>query len=220
MNLKDSICSALIGTALALSGCASAPIAQSPPPLDSLSYDPALKTKVVPVAQALFLYNAPLCPFVKTVSLPGREDFEICDVVTGIYVSLVRNAHIEPLKGGGDKIWLSSALVETLSASELAFLIAHELAHRIAGHDIESGSKPHLELEADEIAQYLLARAGYDLYAGEGLIRRLSIGASGQTDSHPAQSDRLAVLARARADIEQMQARGESIIPPNERRGL
>ena len=210
----------LICAVLTLSACASAPLSQRPQPIETGQYDPALKGKVVPVAQALFLYNADLCPVVKTVSLPGRDDFEICHVTAAIYASDVRNAHIEPAQGGGDRIWLSSALVEALSANELAFLIAHELAHRISGHDLEAGSKPHLELQADEAAQYLLARAGYDLSAGEGLIRRLNIGASGQTDSHPAQGDRLAVLARARNNIKQMQARGDDIIPPNARSGL
>lgn len=74
------------------------------------------------------------------------------------------------------------------SDSELAFVIAHEIAHNILHNgksrnqkskarallnDRSSRSKS-IEIEADDLAIDLLARAGYDLSAPEGFFRRVS----------------------------------------------
>lgn len=209
----------LIGLALAASGCVSAhnqplPDRDAAPFHSGGAYDPVLKTRVIAVAKPLFRSAAPFCPSVKTVAPPEQTAFQICNMVAGIYASPVRNAHIEPQEDGSDKIWLSSALIEAIGDDELAFLMAHEMSHRIAGHTIEEGSTPRLELQADAAAQYILARAGFDLFAGESVITRLGIGAGGETQSHPAQADRLAVLAAARKDIEDKKRRGQEIVPP------
>jgi predicted Zn-dependent protease len=46
--------------------------------------------------------------------------------------------------------------------TNLALVIAHEMAHVIAGHMDEAPTQ-ELELEADRMALVLMARAGYDI---------------------------------------------------------
>ena len=71
---------------------------------------------------------------------------------------------------------------------ELAFVVAHEMAHNILGHarridgavmilaqfGLDSGEVKATEIEADELAIELMANAGFDLTAPEVLLRRLA----------------------------------------------
>jgi len=95
---------------------------------------------------------------------------------------------------------------------ELAFVVAHEMAHNILEHDKLGGSASGLlaelglgagrikatEIEADAYAIQLLARAGYDLSAPERLLRH--VGKVRWMDlpiTHPGASRRIAIITEA-----------------------
>lgn len=69
-------------------------------------------------------------------------------------------------------------------------LLSHEVGHHLNGHTInKKGSTPHLELEADEFAGFVLYQLGASLnQAQEVMYHIASINTS---DSHPARSARL-----------------------------
>lgn len=78
----------------------------------------------------------------------------------------------EPLafSPGGDTIAISRGLVRLLQVeSELAFVIAHELAHQILRHPAEdtsdltsSSNRKEMELDADKLGVKIMIMAGYD----------------------------------------------------------
>lgn len=89
--------------------------------------------------------------------------------------------------GGG--VAVTARLVDfTRSDNELAFVVAHELAHNILHHanrtrghspllasvGIGAGVIKSAEIEADKLATSLVRRAGYDPHGGETLLVRLS----------------------------------------------
>lgn len=63
----------------------------------------------------------------------------------------------------GREVLITSALMRAVpDDTNLALIVAHEMAHVIAGHNLQSQA---IELEADRMALVLLARAGYDVEA-------------------------------------------------------
>jgi len=133
----------------------------------------------------------------------------------------------EPLTGPDAKSWVDgsgnaqvSINMQMLSllqgADEVAFVLAHEMAHAIAGHhsgpQIRSfengftlgGNQNHrIELEADGLGAILAARAGFDPIRGMQILTRLSAG--GQ--SHPLADTRMSLVSSVAATL----ARGEEI---------
>jgi hypothetical protein len=73
-------------------------------------------------------------------------------------------------------------------------ILAHEIGHHLNGHTLtETGSRPALELEADEFSGFVLRKMGATL--GEAQ-RAMSIAASERTShTHPARKDRLEAIA-------------------------
>jgi len=105
------------------------------------------------------------------------------------------------------------------SDSELAFVVAHEMAHNILHHASKRNRKATVramlpnshtgtksaEIEADELAVQLMARAGYDLNAPEGFFGRATkVRRAGLSLTHPSNARRLrtvsAVIARIEGD--------------------
>ncbi|MBX7139218.1 MAG: M48 family metallopeptidase [Oligoflexia bacterium] len=83
---------------------------------------------------------------------------------------------------GAGRIYISQSLINTArSEAELAFVIAHELAHGLLNHPSaafaqSSASETALaerEAEADELALKLLKNAGFDPVEGAGLLERV-----------------------------------------------
>jgi hypothetical protein len=127
------------------------------------------------------------------------------------------------------------------SEDELAWVLAHEIAHNVLSHAQDarlrsmlnaflaatvgvsattSASVPQrsLEAQADYIGSYVMARAGYDLQAIKQLWRRME-GVSSRPLSpemamtHPTTAERLAAFEATLKEIDEKRARGESLQP-------
>lgn len=72
-------------------------------------------------------------------------------------------------------------------------IIAHEIGHHLNGHTLSSmGSRPDIELEADEFSGFVLNRLGAGLADAQAAM---SIAANQRAShTHPAKSDRLAAI--------------------------
>jgi hypothetical protein len=106
-----------------------------------------------------------------------------CDISAKVVFSNDINGHTD-----GIDVLITSALMRSVpDDTNLALVIAHEMAHVIAGH---VGQLPtqDIELEADRMALVLMARAGYDIDAA---VRYWEInehphdGGSAAQSSHP-----------------------------------
>jgi len=89
---------------------------------------------------------------------------------------------------------------------ELAFVVAHEMAHNILGHTAPGASVRGraAEEEADTLAVELLARAGMDLAAPERFLRRSArLQGLSLNLGHPGNRRRIAIVNAAIARIEQ-----------------
>ena len=83
-----------------------------------------------------------------------------CDIPVKVVFSQDVNGHTD-----GQDVLITSALMHAVpDDTNLALVIAHEMAHVIAGHFNQAPSQA-LELEADRMALVLMARAGYDIEA-------------------------------------------------------
>ncbi len=74
-------------------------------------------------------------------------------------------------------------------------IIAHEIGHHLNGHTLQKGgSRPDLELEADEFSGFVLKKLGASISDAQAAM---SIAASQHSShTHPAKRDRLAAIAR------------------------
>ncbi|MEE9347731.1 MAG: M48 family metalloprotease [Robiginitomaculum sp.] len=181
-----------------LSACASAPspydIIGEPDPLHhqiSEAEFSHLKSRLIRTGANLMRANARVCAKTRTIETPS-ESFEICANKVGIERSRVKNAHTN-----GQTILVTTAMIAALDDDELAFIIAHELAHSTQGHDMMKGSLPALELDADYAAVFLMDAASYNLKGASRALSVLGMSQRAATDSHPAGADRLAAIGRA-----------------------
>src|SRR5271167_2341957 len=97
--------------------------------------------------------------------------------------------------------------------SELAFVVGHELAHVLMHHSAfaDGGKRKRMELEADYVGIYIVARAGYDVEKASQFIERLAQwmpGLATGNAEYPSSSERYAMLQRAVTEIDRkIQAR-------------
>ena len=104
--------------------------------------------------------------------------------------------------------------------TELAMVLAHELAHNVMGHAGSlSGAfsdKKGLEAEADHVGLYILARAGYDIDRAAHFWRRLAAAFPRLIETsknHPVMPYRFVALRKTTAEIREKQAAGLPLIP-------
>ena len=137
---------------------------------------------------------------VRTVVLTGQQG---CTSTIEMIPSRKRSA-----VGDGDVVQLTSGIVlATRDDDELAFVIAHELAHNISGHydwlRANGRTKANIrktEAEADAIGVKLMAGAGYDPYAAARFWSHFGGGLRGSLLSdgtHMKQRERIAFLRAA-----------------------
>ena len=70
------------------------------------------------------------------------------------------------------------------------FLLAHEVGHHLNGHTIrKSGSRPALELEADEFAGFVLYKLGASLEQSQEVMNFIAKTTASKT--HPARASRM-----------------------------
>ena len=142
----------------------------------------------------------------------GTTEFEVslksvagCASLIEMIPSRKRNALAD-----GEVVQVTSATVAaTRDNDELAFVIAHELAHNIKGHydwlQANRRTKANIrktEVEADSLGIMLMAKAGYDPQAAARFWNHFGGGLSGgilSDGTHMTKRDRVAFL-RAAAD--------------------
>lgn len=74
-------------------------------------------------------------------------------------------------------------------------ILAHEIGHHLNGHTLlNSGSQPHLELEADEFSGFVLQKMGATLSQAQVAMKLAADYKPGLT--HPGQQDRMSAIAR------------------------
>jgi|GEM_PF-3161647 len=166
-----------------------------------------LKRRLIRTAAGLMRANASLCPATRMITTPD-ETFPICTNKVAIEDSAIANAVTN-----GDTILVTTAMIARLSDDELAFLIAHELAHSVEEDYVETAGRPELELTADRTGVFLMARAGYDINAAVTALEALDIPNAPRTDTHPAGDVRMANLQKAIAEVSRRQALGRLLIP-------
>ena len=145
------------------------------------------------------------------------------DVVDSFLVVSGRELQAYSFTGG--TVCLTDSLAQLLASDdELAFAIAHELAHVALRHVVSEvvfnqaleAGKAHdvpaaqslyaqsAELEADRYGALYLCRAGYRFTAAIGALQKLA-GANTERDAdarHPGYAERIAVLERVRVELE------------------
>lgn len=74
-------------------------------------------------------------------------------------------------------------------------LLAHEVGHHVNGHTLHrGGSKPKLELEADEFAGFILHKLGASLQQSQNVI--YYIAKEKESRTHPSKSERLSAIKK------------------------
>ncbi|HEV2080351.1 MAG TPA: M48 family metallopeptidase [Allosphingosinicella sp.] len=137
-------------------------------------------------------------------------------------------------KADGTYAQITTAIVEQAgSDDELALVIAHEMAHNALGHRVRldrqkasrgvlralDGSAAKIrrtEMEADYLALYMLARAGFDLEAAPAFWQRSGPSAFLETFSdgtHPGRAERIAAALRTIQEIRLKQRQGAPLVP-------
>ena len=106
-----------------------------------------------------------------------------CDIPAKVVFSNDINGHTD-----GRDVLITSALIRSVpDDTNLALVIAHEMAHVIGGHFNQAPTQA-LELEADRMALVLLARAEYDIDAAVAYWETAEHpheGGSAAQSSHP-----------------------------------
>jgi membrane-associated protease RseP (regulator of RpoE activity) len=116
---------------------------------------------------------------------------------------------------------------------EIALVVAHEMAHNILGHrvrlneqkisrgllkslDGSAGKIRKTEVEADYLALYLLARAGFDIGVAPGFWQRYGPNALFEIFSegtHPGRATRVSATRRTIEEIRMKQRQGAPLVP-------
>lgn len=120
-------------------------------------------------------------------------------------IIITSNPSPEAFAVGSRYVVVSSAMVKLLpTEAELAFVVAHEIAHQWLGH-FERRQMKHflaeqweMEHEADATALGITALAGYDPRSSKAALLRVyqSIDPAASPTSHPGLAERIAALHR------------------------
>ncbi len=151
-----------------------------------------------------------------TLRTPQGQDYETslrsdtaCDYPASVFFSQEINGHTD-----GEDVFITSALMQAVPDDvNLALIVAHEMAHAIAGHIDETPSQA-LELEADRMALVLMENAGYDIDAAIAYWAEASHphrDLQDNSESHPSITARFENFKKERARISDIRARGEDL---------
>lgn len=87
-----------------------------------------------------------------------------------------------------NEVWIQKLKNDSKSDWSATFVLAHELAHHLNGHTLDKlGSRPPIELEADEFAGFILYKLGANLTETLAGIQLLPVAGS---TTHPPRSAR------------------------------
>jgi len=93
-------------------------------------------------------------------------------------------------------------------------VMAHEIGHHLQGHTIQpGGSRPSVELEADEYSGFILAKLGASLNDAQKAMKIL--GTDSPSEFYPAKNNRLSAIQQGwkRANKPRKKTQAEKIIP-------
>lgn len=130
----------------------------------------------------------------------------ICGYPVNVFFDERVNGHTD-----GEAVWVTSELMRTVADDvNLSLIVAHEMAHAIAGHMALTPDKS-LELLADRMALVMMARAGLDIdravtYWDNAVHPYYNLQESSQT--HPSITERRDNLKQVQRRIKKAQARG------------
>ena len=144
----------------------------------------------------------------------------ICGFPAHVVFDETVNGHTD-----GSAIWITSELMRTVDDDvNLALIVAHEMAHAMAGHvqlTPTDEERKSLELMADSMALVMLARADFDLgraisyWTRADNPQRLS---QSRSETHPSITQRLQNFEAAQRAVKTAQREGRaldfSILPP------
>lgn len=103
----------------------------------------------------------------------------------------------------GDRVVITSKMIQKADNDELAFVIAHEMAHNILGH---RNSSPSAEIEADTMAVRIVRAARFNPEAGVRFVRRFTtawiVGFPFSLLTHPITGRRVAAIRKAIEETE------------------
>ncbi|CAM3850342.1 M48 family metalloprotease [Litorimonas haliclonae] len=144
-----------------------------------------------------------------TLRTPAGHDYETslqpqtaCDYQTTVFYSQDINGYTD-----GREVYVTSELMRNVPDDvNLALIVAHEMAHAIAGHLNEAPTRD-LELEADRMALVLMDRAGYDIetaiaYWADAAHPHRSL--QDDSDSHPTIIERYENFRQEQARIREL----------------
>lgn len=127
----------------------------------------------------------------------------ICGYPVHVYFNDTLNGHTD-----GNEVFITSELLRRVPADvNVALIVAHELAHAIAGHIDQTPSKT-LELKADRMALILMARAGYDIDQAVSYWKDVPHPYKQSTSTHPSTRERYENFLEAKTDIQTKQRIG------------
>ena len=151
-------------------------------------------------------------PQVEIKSRRGEQDLSfqaapetLCGYPVNVFFSERINGHTD-----GAEVWITSELMRTVPDDvNLALIVAHEMAHAIAGH-VEVEPHKRLELEADRMALIMLERAGFDIDAAIDYWAGAQHPHDGpnMSQTHPSIRERLTHFNAVREFIRERQADG------------
>jgi len=96
-------------------------------------------------------------------------------------------------------------------------VLAHEVGHHLNGHTLlESGSRPDIELEADEFSGFVLRKMGANLTDAQAAMK-IAAGLK-ESHTHPGRSDRLEAIKNGWLTADHQM--GGSVTPPTTNRNI
>lgn len=121
----------------------------------------------------------------------------------------------------GESVKITKGMLWFVQAeTELAMVLAHELAHNIMGHAGTFRSmfedKKSREADADYVGLYIMARAGFEIEKAPNFWRRIAAAFPEMIEassSHPIMPYRFVALRKTTEEIRRMQAEGRPLVP-------
>jgi len=141
---------------------------------------------------------------------------EICDYPVAVIDSDKVNAYSD-----GQRLKITKGMLWFVNEdTELAMVLAHELAHNVMGH---AGTfrgmfedKKRRESDADYVGLYFMARAGFEIESAPNFWRRIAAAFPrmiGSSASHPVMPYRIVALKKTREEIRGKETSGLPLVP-------
>jgi len=163
------------------------------------------------------------------------------EMLCGYSVQVAEVPQVNARADGRGSIYLTRGMLRFARTDpELALVVAHEIAHNAMGHldartqlmrslaaaetrgAVANGMTPAfsqgLEMEADHLGLYIMARAGMDIDGAPEFLKRLAADpvtgdAALQVQTHPPSNARIAAVRKTIVEIERKRAAGMPLVP-------